>query len=54
VILRKSRNLGILKGIQQGIQERGREIASRMKKSGVPVEQIAEYTGLSPEEISRV
>jgi predicted transposase/invertase (TIGR01784 family) len=40
-------------GLREGIQKGMREIASRMKERGVPVDQIAEYTGLSFEEIGR-
>jgi predicted transposase/invertase (TIGR01784 family) len=44
---------GMREGRKEGMQEGMREIASRMKERGVPVDQIAEYTGLSLEEIGR-
>ncbi|MDR2053841.1 MAG: Rpn family recombination-promoting nuclease/putative transposase [Treponema sp.] len=43
---------GMQKGIQKGIQKRNLEIARNLKKLGVPVEQIAQGTGLSPDEIA--
>jgi predicted transposase/invertase (TIGR01784 family) len=56
--LNHAREEGLQRGIQrgrlEGRQEGKLEIASAMKKSGVPVDQIAGYTGLSPEEIGRI
>jgi predicted transposase/invertase (TIGR01784 family) len=39
---------------EEGIREGIREIASRMRKRGVPVDQIVEDTGLSIEEIGQI
>jgi predicted transposase/invertase (TIGR01784 family) len=39
---------------EEGLQQGKREIAAAMKQRGVPVDQIVEYTGLSPEEVGRV
>jgi predicted transposase/invertase (TIGR01784 family) len=52
--LNHAREEGMREGMRQGMQERGREIAVRMKERGVPVDQIVEYTGLSLEEIGRI
>ncbi|MFP3089476.1 Rpn family recombination-promoting nuclease/putative transposase [Treponema sp. TIM-1] len=45
---------GLQEGKQKGKQEGRREIASKMKKRGVPIDQIAEDTGLSGEEIEQL
>ncbi|MDR2136043.1 MAG: Rpn family recombination-promoting nuclease/putative transposase [Treponema sp.] len=47
-------NEGIRKGLQKGRLEGKLEIALSFKKLGVPVEQIAQGTGLSIEEIKRL
>jgi predicted transposase/invertase (TIGR01784 family) len=39
---------------EEGIQEGALKIASNMKKRGVPIDQIAEYTGLSVEDLARL
>jgi predicted transposase/invertase (TIGR01784 family) len=46
--LREGRTEGWREGRQEGVIE----IAAKMKKGEVPVNQIAEYTGLSPDEIA--
>jgi predicted transposase YdaD len=43
---------GRREGIQEGRREGLREIAAKMKRRGVPVDQIAEDTGLSAEDIA--
>jgi predicted transposase/invertase (TIGR01784 family) len=43
---------GIQEGIRKGIQQGIRDIAVKMKRRGVSIDQIAEDTGLSPEEIA--
>jgi predicted transposase/invertase (TIGR01784 family) len=43
---------GVEKGFTKGTRQKQLEIARKMKLSGLPVEQIAEYTGLSAEEIT--
>ncbi|MHC6201778.1 RpnC/YadD family protein [Breznakiellaceae bacterium SP9] len=45
---------GIEKGIGKGIEKGIEKVAMRMKGRGVPIEQIAEDTGLSPHEIVRL
>jgi predicted transposase/invertase (TIGR01784 family) len=52
--LNHAREEGIQKGKREGIQEGKRVIAATMKQQGVPVDQIAGYTGLSLEEIARI
>ena len=42
---------GLAQGKAEGKAEASRENAKKMKADGVPVELIAKYTGLSPEEI---
>ncbi len=39
---------------QKGRQKGRQEIARKMKKEGLPVEQIARFTGLSVEEIEKL
>jgi predicted transposase/invertase (TIGR01784 family) len=39
-------------GIQKGIQKRDREIAQNLKKLGLPIEQIAQATGLTEQQIN--
>jgi predicted transposase/invertase (TIGR01784 family) len=41
-------------GIQKGIQKRDREITRNLKKLGMPVEQIAQATGLTEEQINEL
>lgn len=40
------------RGIQQGIQQEKFEIARKGKALGIPIEQITQMTGLSPEMIA--
>jgi len=47
-------NRGIKKGIELGRDEKGREIAAKMKSRGESVEIIKDYTGLSEEEIAQL
>jgi predicted transposase/invertase (TIGR01784 family) len=42
------------KGHAEGHAEKALEIAQKMKKMGLPVAQIAEGTGLSPEAIQKL
>ena len=41
---------GFARGLEQAAQEK-REIAKNFKKSGIPIDVIAQNTGLSSEEI---
>ena len=41
-------------GIEEGILEQAMKTAKEMKKNGEPIEKIARYTGLSPEEIEKL
>jgi predicted transposase/invertase (TIGR01784 family) len=52
--LNHAREEGIREGKREGIQEGALKIASNMKKRGVPMDQIAEYTGLSVEDLARL
>jgi predicted transposase/invertase (TIGR01784 family) len=44
----------VQEGEARGITQSRAEIARNMKKRGLPVDQIAEYTGLSAEEIAKL
>ena len=50
-IFRTAEKKGREEGLAEGKAEASRENAKKMKADGVPVELIAKYTGLSPEEI---
>jgi predicted transposase/invertase (TIGR01784 family) len=60
--MQKGKREGIQEGMQKGIQEGKREgmqegmrkVALKMKKRGISVDQIAEDTGLSVEEIGQI
>lgn len=58
VILRDNINTeraeGRAEGLEAGRQEERRQIAIRMKAKGFPAQDIADITGLSPEEIDRL
>ena len=43
---------GIAEGIAEGQNLEKRQIAANLKKQGLPIEIIANCTGLSPEEIA--
>jgi predicted transposase YdaD len=43
---------GVLKGRQEGLLEGAREIARGLKAMGIPVDEIASATRLSPDEIA--
>ena len=45
---------GIAKGIAEGIAKGKREVAVQMKLAGIPVGQIATFTGLTEEEIGKL
>jgi predicted transposase/invertase (TIGR01784 family) len=45
---------GLSQGISQGEQNKAIDIARNMKFKGVASEQIAEFTGLSPDEIAKL
>jgi predicted transposase/invertase (TIGR01784 family) len=52
---RMSQNEGYyLDGVQKGRQESMLEIAQKMKKQGIPANQIVELTDLSLEEIAKL
>ena len=50
---RARRNIGITT-VAEGEAKANRENARRMKTKGYPLEDIAEVTGLSPEEVERL
>jgi predicted transposase/invertase (TIGR01784 family) len=52
--LNQAREEGLEEGIQKGIQKGIQETARNFKKIGIPVEQIAQGTGLSLEEIAKL
>jgi predicted transposase/invertase (TIGR01784 family) len=41
-------------GLEEGLEEGKLKIARKMKQAGLPPKQIAEFTGLSPEEIAEL
>ncbi len=46
--------LGKQKGRQEGKQEGKQEVALNMLRSGIPVSQIAQFTGLSLQQIQQL
>ena len=52
--LAKGLEKGLKKGLEKGRQERDSEIAIALLKQLLPIQQIAEATGLSTEEIERL
>lgn len=48
----EGREIGISEGRAEGRAEKRREIAGRMLAAGMPVEQIAQFTGMTAEELS--
>lgn len=48
----EGREIGISEGRAEGRAEEQREIAGRMLAAGMPVEQIAQFTGMTAEELS--
>ncbi|QHT70008.1 PD-(D/E)XK nuclease family transposase [Rhodocytophaga rosea] len=51
---RKGMELGIKKGLKEGASKRELEIAKKLKEKGVPIEMIAETTGLRKEQIEKL
>ncbi|MFP3091129.1 Rpn family recombination-promoting nuclease/putative transposase, partial [Treponema sp. TIM-1] len=45
---------GKREGIQEGIQKKAIEVARNLKKIGIPIDQIAQGTGLSVEDIAKL
>jgi len=52
--MKKGMERGMKKGIKQGKAERELEIARQMLQSGMPLEQIQRWTGLSLEELKAI
>ena len=52
--LAKGRAEGLAKGREEGLAKGREETARNMKAKGLPVDLIAECSGLSPEEISQL
>jgi predicted transposase/invertase (TIGR01784 family) len=48
----EGRREGIQEGMEKGVRKGRREVAAKMKKSGIAIGQIAEITGLSLEDIA--
>jgi predicted transposase/invertase (TIGR01784 family) len=51
---KKGRRKGKREGKREGEQKKAREVARNFKKMGMPLEQIAQGTGLSPEDIAKL
>ena len=49
-----AREEGIELGIEEGREAGKKEVARKMKKMGISPEQIAEFTGLSQQEIEKL
>jgi len=49
-----SREEGVAEGIEQGIEQGIERTAKEMKKDGVSIEKIMQYTGLSKDEINKL
>jgi len=45
---------GMQEGMQKGISQRSAEIAKSLLKMGMPLDQIVQVTGLTPEELDRL
>ena len=52
--VKRGREEGLAKGLAKGRAEERIEIARNMKAKGLPVDLIAECSGLSPEEIAKL
>ena len=56
--IEKGLKLGMEQGLEQGLEQGRTEgvlsVAAKMKYSGVPVQTICNWTGLSPEEVDRI
>lgn len=48
---KKGIDIGVAKGIAQGIDSRNRELAKAFRDDGISLEIISKRTGLSPKEI---
>lgn len=48
------RETGIEEGIKQGIEKRNTEMILKMKSMNMKIEQIAEITGLTKDEIEKI
>ncbi len=49
--LEKGMEVGMEKGMEKGKEQKGFEIARRMKAKGIPEAEISDFTGLSLEEV---
>ena len=47
-------NSGFENGKLEGIEERTKQIAKKMKKAGKPIDEIIELTGLNKKEIEEL
>ena len=50
-LIEESVQAGIKRGIEQGIEQGIERVARQMKIAGLPIQDIAKFTGLSSEEI---
>ncbi|MDR0597225.1 MAG: Rpn family recombination-promoting nuclease/putative transposase [Treponema sp.] len=49
-----AREEGMEKGMEKGMEEKAKEVARNLRQLGLPVEQTAQATGLSPEDIAKL
>jgi predicted transposase/invertase (TIGR01784 family) len=54
VLLMEGEKKGEQKGRREGEQKKAQEVARNFKRMGMPLEQIAQGTGLSPEDIAKL
>jgi predicted transposase/invertase (TIGR01784 family) len=52
--IQEGKALGETIGEARGEAQKSAQIARNMKKGGLPIDQIVEYTGLSAEEIAKL
>lgn len=52
--IRTAKEIGVKEGLEKGINKEKREIAKKMLQKGMPLENIAEITGLSKEIIEQL
>ena len=53
-ILNEHKREGEASGVEKGVAQEKREIAKNFKQAGIPIEVIAENTGLSCEEVEKL
>ena len=53
-MLASGRREGLREGLREGKHEHAVEMARKMLEDKLPIEKIAEYSGLSPEDVHRL